>query len=219
MKEFLHRIRLITSIWAILLIALGVLLVMRPGEVMIVICRLCGLLFVITGAFMIISSSIRRLSQENGYAGYPFYVIFGGVLLAAGLFIVWQSKAFIEFVAILLAIILLINAVNDIIEMRTLRLFGFVGWYICLVNFVAKFVFAVLLIMRPFDSQSALYVVAGIGLIYAGISALFVNFNIVRGYRSFTKASNEAAREADLRKGIIDGTLVDEETIDFDDKN
>ena len=217
MREFLERIRLITSIWAWVMIALGVLLIFNPGQVLVLVCRISGVLFVLTGVSTLVTTWYRRAKNIPGLKStYPMFIL-GGVLLAAGVFIVVNPKAIMGFLAILFAIILLINATNDIVEMRTLRMYGVGKWFLCLVSFVVKFIFAILLIMKPFDSEAMVFVVAGIGLIYAGVSALLVNFNIVRGYRNFNKAAQAAAREADLRNGIVDGTLLEEEIIDVDE--
>lgn len=218
--SFLKRAKLVTSLWAALLIVLGIFLLINPDVVLIVVCRLIGLALLIYGVVLIISSIMAGSPKERQQAGFfaVSSMVFGIVLVAIGIFIFIRPGTIVGFVSILFAIILFTYGVHDIIEMQYLFRYQDVRWWISLIGAIVTIALGLIILLNPFGSAAVLMQITGIGLIFTGVSGILINGRSSRYAKKFEKEMRESENTDASGNEIIDGQAVIEDIPDTEEK-
>ena len=179
MKDFLERTKLMTELVAVLMIVLGILLLVNPGEAVLLVCRLSGVILGITGLVLLLMSLNNRQGVERGNGLDIFLTVLGIILLALGLFIVFRPGVVVGFAGVLLAVVLFVHGIGDLREMITLKQMGYSRWWVSLLCAAVTFLMGLVVLLLPFDSAALMMRIAGIFLVLDGISELYLALRVV----------------------------------------
>ena len=191
---FLRRARILTSIWALLLLALGIFFFMYPDTAIMVVCRLIAGALILYGLILILAFILRG-SREAG-AQNMFSLIIGILILLIGVYFLIFPNVMADFAGVLIAIPLFAFALNQFIEMRNLIIFNDSRWFICLICAIITIILGCVLIFAPFSSEKFLLQVAGVSLVFTAVSGLFINFRVFHYMR---KAEKEAQKLLEMQ--------------------
>ena len=179
MKDFLERTKLMTELVAVLMIVLGILLLVNPGEAVLLVCRLSGVILGITGLVLLLMSLNNRQGVERGNGLDIFLTVLGIILLALGLFIVFRPGVVVGFAGVLVAVVLFVHGIGDLREMITLKQMGYSRWWVSLLCAAVTFLMGLVVLLLPFDSAALMMRIAGIFLVLDGISELYLALRVV----------------------------------------
>lgn len=175
---FIRKSKLLSDIWALLLLALGIFLLWYPDTAIKAICQLIGIGMLLYGLVLI--SSFLIVGSRLAY-GNPniFRVIFGVLLLVMGLFVSFRPNTIVDFAGILFAVLLFAWSINQFLEMKNLVEFKDPHWWLALLSGLVTVIIACIVMFAPVESTALLMRVAGTGLIYTAVSGLFFNMRVV----------------------------------------
>lgn len=200
-KTFLHRLKTTATVWAFVMIAIGVFCLLRPEDILIILCRLIGLALLVFGLILIISAMIGMSSEGERGSSFPTSSLVIGLIVAAvGAFIVFKPESIVSFISILIAVFLFFYGINDLTQMQMMYKYQDGAWWIALIGGVIAIALGLLIIMNPFGTGTLIVRVAGVSLIYAGVSSFIINMRCSRYERKFYRA------EAQLAGEVIDVT-------------
>lgn len=206
-KTFLHRLKTTATLWAFVMLAIGVFCLLRPEDIMIILCRLIGFALLIFGLILIISAMIGMSSDGERGSSFPTSSLIIGLIVAAvGAFIVFKPDAIVSFISVLIAVFLFFYGINDLTQMQMMYKYQDHAWWIALIGGAIAIALGLLIIMNPFGTGTLIVRIAGVSLIYAGVSSFIINFRCSRYERKFYRA--EAELKAQLAGQVIDGTAT-----------
>ncbi|MEE0954992.1 MAG: DUF308 domain-containing protein [Eubacterium sp.] len=204
-KTFLHRLKTTATVWSFVMIAIGVFCLLRPEDILIILCRLIGLALLVFGLILIISAMIGMSTEGERGANFPTSSLIIGLIIAAiGAFIVFKPNSIVSFISILIAVFLFFYGINDLTQMQMMYRYQDSGWWIALIGGVIAIALGLLIVMNPFGTGNLIVRVAGVSLIYAGVSGFVINMRCSRFERKFYRA--EAELKAQLAGEVIDVT-------------
>lgn len=183
---FIKRTKLLSDLWALLLLALGVFLLMRPNTAVKVVCQVIGIGMLLYGLVLIISFLAAGTRTSYGNPNI-FRVIFGVLLLVMGLFVSVRPNTIEQFAGILFAVLLFAWSINQFLEMKNLVELKDPRWWMALLAGLVTVIFACVVMFAPIGSTELLMRVAGIGLVYTAVSGLFFNFRAVHYVRKYER--------------------------------
>lgn len=177
--NFFKKSKLLSDLWALLLLALGVFLLMYPDTAVKVVCQLIGIGMLLYG--LVLVSSFLIVGTRTSY-GNPniFRVIFGVLLMVMGLFVSVRPGTIEEFAGILFAVLLFAWSINQFLEMKNLIELKDKRWWLALFGGLITVIFACVVMFAPIESNELLMRIAGIGLVYTAVCGLLFNFRVVR---------------------------------------
>lgn len=168
MSEFLKKINPGSVTGFILCIIFGAVLCIWPGTILIVICRIAGLVLLVCGVLNLIFGLRNGGRNING-----MQTIVGIILCVVGIWILAAPASFIKLIPIVIGVVLIYHGIRDIyICIRIKRADH--KWWIGLITAVVSAVLGVVLIRCAFLAMEIGMIVLGIFLIYDGISGLWL---------------------------------------------
>lgn len=197
MKGFMKDRAISCTISALCFIALGVVLVGWPDDSLRWICRLLGIVLLVSGAVFIIS----YLTKKKASTVLQYDLLIGVILALLGIWLLTNPSIIITFIQYIFGAILIIHGVIDVQGALSLRSFGSSRWWPALLCAIATIALGALIIFNPFASMSALLILIGISLIFDGVSDLVIIFNVGVTAHKVNKAAKQAAEDAN----VIDG--------------
>ena len=214
MKDFFDRLRLRTNAYSIagivLLLAAGVLLLLRPDIAMTVICVLLGLYLLGTGIIMVV-----RYIKFN--AAYPTVgsLIIGIILIVIGIIIACNPLGMITFLGTIISIYLIIFGIVSLILALKTSVVRDARWRAKIIGAIAALVIGVILLIHPVDTASFVLRIVGLVIIYTGINAIIYRIQIKDDvYRYRQEFKNGAARFNDRMDRYADKDIYGNDIID-----
>ena len=107
MKDFFKRVKADAIMSAVLCIALGVVLIVWPGETINIVCK-------VLAAGLIILGGIELFSYITNRNGYMFTGILGLIVLIVGVWIFLKPSSIVSLVPIVIGVILAVHGVQDV---------------------------------------------------------------------------------------------------------
>ena len=150
---------------AVLCIALGVVLIVWPGETINIVCK-------VLAAGLIILGGVELFSYITNRNGYMFTGILGLIVLIVGVWIFLKP--------IVIGVILAVHGVQDVKMALESKNGGYDRWWIMLIIAIISIAFGVLCIVNAFGMVKLAMQFVGAALIYDGISDLWVVTKTVR---------------------------------------
>lgn len=197
------------------IIALGLLLVIFPGQSLELICRCVGGALGIWGLFRI--WDYIRLRQNNIFGS--FSLVQGCSLLGFGIYILARPDTLAAFIIAALSLILLIGAVLKLQYGLEFASFNSKVQWLQAAGAVIMIASSIVAFINPFETASVLMIFLGIFLIVDGIWDLLTIIFIYRFVNSVKEDIKTAkkSRKKD-NKEYIETEYYDEDDFDEDDK-
>lgn len=173
MKDFFKRVKADAIMSAVLCIALGVVLIVWPGETIDIVCK-------VLAAGLIILGGVELFSYITNRNGYMFTGILGLIVLIIGVWIFLKPSSIVSLVPIVIGVILAVHGVQDVKMALESKNGGYDRWWIMLIIAIISIAFGVLCIVNAFGMVKLAMQFVGAVLIYDGISDLWVVTKTVR---------------------------------------
>lgn len=168
----------------ILTVIIGIILIANSVGSTVLICRIIGIILLISGAFFTGSSLL------NGSL-HRFGVIPGAFQLILGLIITSRPDKMIAFLTVFIGIIVLVKSIGLLEHSLENKKLGFSFWWVSATIAVIMAVLGIIIIFNPFGAVSTVMKVAGTIIIVQGIS------DIIAIIRSDKLSKNSGFIEAD----------------------
>ncbi len=198
MNAILNERKFSSIISAVVCILLGVVLLIWPDLSALWICRILGIALLVVGICYIISFFIKRSKMST----FQFDIILGIVLALLGAWLLIRPDMFLNLLSFVFGAILVVHGVIDIQAAFQLFRAKAPKWWISLLLAVLTILLGILIIFNPFAIAAPL-VIAGIALIFDGVSDLIVIFRV-----------NSAVKAV---KNAVEGRINPEYTVEDDD--
>uniref|UniRef100_A0A7C9JE70 HdeD family acid-resistance protein n=1 Tax=Muribaculaceae bacterium Z82 TaxID=2304548 RepID=A0A7C9JE70_9BACT len=167
-KAFFQKVRSSTLLQAVLLIALGLLLLLMPQTATLTCVYVMGAYCVVMGAFTLFQYA--RLGDARSLAGNVLIVGIGYLVAALVVFVFPQPIASVF--SFLLGILMVIGGLVNIVRSVEMRAYPGSGWIPMLVVAALVTVGGVVVVINPFGTTVALVMVLGALLVAKGASDL-----------------------------------------------
>lgn len=182
---------------AIVMIAVGLILMIFPGVSLNVVCTVLGIAFIAWGAIRILSYFMLSIDEfmyrSDMIAGLLF--ILGGVVMLA------RQNLMLDIIPILLGLVIVISGIAKLQNAVIAKRIGYDGatMYMILALISIIFGFVIMFFLSGTIAAKTLFVLIGAGLVYSGGSDLYVTLFISNKYNKFMKEF-----EKDLDNRVID---------------
>ena len=170
---------------AIVMIAVGLILMIFPGVSLNVVCTVLGIAFIAWGAIRILSYFMLSIDEfmyrSDMIAGLLF--ILGGVVMLA------RQNLMLDIIPILLGLVIVISGIAKLQNAVIAKRIGYDGatMYMILALISIIFGFAIMFFLSGTIAAKTLFVLIGAGLVYSGGSDLYVTLFISNKYNKFMK--------------------------------
>ena len=168
MSEFFKKINPGSVTGFILCIIFGAVLCIWPGEILIIICRIAGLVLLVCGALNLI------LGLKNGGISINGMQTIGGIAhCVIGIWILAAPASFIKLIPIVIGVVLIYHGVRDIYICIKMKRADH-KWWVGLITATVSVVLGIVLIRCAFLAMEIGMMFLGIFLIYDGVSGLWL---------------------------------------------
>ena len=196
MFEKLKEVNLHITLSAILTVALGVVLIIWPGEVVSAFARIFSVALFVCGAILLIIS----------WRGFKIGIPAALMLLIVGIWSFAYPKALTSILPVAAGVILITHGVQDLLLTPRLKEYKADRWGLTILYAIFSIVCGVLCICRAFGIVKLIMIIIGLMLIFDGISDMVV----IRKYNYFRKQYNKAQITAS-EKASIEESAIDAE--------
>lgn len=153
---------------------IGIMICANPSGAIISIIRFIGWVLIIAGGVSAIGEFMQRTTTYRTYSTITFALI----SLAFGIVLAIRPEAFVNFVGTVVALILFVHGIDAIVSALNSRKYGYNQWKLACLSGIIFSIVALVILLNPFSSASALMLFIGIVLIGDGISNIAVAFSI-----------------------------------------
>lgn len=198
--NFIKEIKINFWVSSVISILLGLAFVIWPAQIQGIIVVLLGAILILLGVIWI----IMFLKLHVWTLGSAFYLFFGVIFTAVG---IWMAVNPMFFNAIVLSIVGLLVAINGgfaITQAFSLKSAGYDKWWVTLLFAVAALLLGILVIFYPLMFGKLAVWIAGAILIYNGISNIWIATRVHKYIKS-TKSNGM------IDVDVVEDTLSDDE--------
>lgn len=169
MSEFIKKIKASSSLAFVLCIVFGVIICIWPGAVLVTVCRIAGALILAFGIYSLVLCGKNENSMIRS-----FQLIAGILLCVLGTWILLVPGTFLRLIPIVIGVVLVYHGIKNLfLHSQVKDASGKSGMIYVILSLIAL-VFGLIMIFGASFFLKAGMVLVGIGLIYDGISGLFV---------------------------------------------
>ena len=153
---------------------IGIMICANPSGAIISIIRFIGWVLIVAGGVSAIGEFMQRTTTYRTYSTITFALI----SLAFGIVLAIRPEAFVNFVGTVVALILFVHGIDAIVSALNSRKYGYNQWKLACLSGIVFSIVALVILLNPFSSASALMLFIGIVLIGDGVSNIAVAFSI-----------------------------------------
>ena len=164
------------SVLAVILIAVGAFLLVKPQTGFIVICRILGVLLAAYGIIKIAG----YFTKDRYELAFQFDLAMGILSMVLGCILIFRAPRMLEVFPAFIGVVVLTDAVFKIQTSLDARRFGIEKWWIILLIAIVAGMAGLLLLSLPIDAVSVLMRLTGINLVIDGCLNLWVVHDTVR---------------------------------------
>lgn len=185
MESLLKKIKTNVVISSLLCVVLGLVLVLRPGLSMRIVCTAVGVVLIVSGVMRMIAYFAGR----DGSMYSQINLIFGIVLAVVGVWITVKPDKVLAIIPIIVGIVIVLHGLHNLKQSAELWRDKYDKWWVACIMGVLTVGFGVLLICRPFAAIDTVVMMIGIFLIYDGLSNIWI---VSRVYKNAKELRQEA---------------------------
>lgn len=168
MKSIIQDMKQNYFINAVIMVALGLVLVIWPDVLGVMLCYMLGGALILMGVIQLIG--FLRGERLGFYS--KFNMIMGIVLVLLGLWICTQPRIVLSIIPVVVGIIMLIHGLMDIQYTLDIKKTGNTKWWIAMIAAIITLVVGLLLVFNPFTAYEITMILLGIAMLYDGGSDL-----------------------------------------------
>ncbi|MDE7246842.1 MAG: DUF308 domain-containing protein [Lachnospiraceae bacterium] len=170
MESLLKKIKTNVVISSLVCVILGLVLVIRPGLSMRIVCTAVGVVLIVTG----VTRMIDYFAARDGSMYSQINLIFGVILAVVGVWIAMKPDKVMAIIPIIAGIVIVIHGLHNVKQAMELWRDKYDKWWVACIMGVLTVGLGVLLICRPFTAIDTVVMMIGIFLIYDGLSNIWI---------------------------------------------
>ena len=194
MEGLLKKIKANMIVSSLLCVLLGLVLVLRPGLSVRIVCTAVGIVLILSGVTRIIDWFCAR----DGSMYAQMNLIFGIVLVVVGVWIVVKPVKVLAIIPIIVGIVIGMHGLNNLKQAIELWRDKYDKWWVAFILGALTVGLGVLLICRPFAAIDTVVMLIGFFMIYDGLSNIWIVTRIYKNAKMF-KQEMEAV-EVELKE-------------------
>lgn len=166
----ISKVRIVYSVLAIILMAFGIGIVLKPEFSFMVVCRLLGVILLVYGIVKLLSyftSDLYQLAFQFDFAMGIFSMLLGIVLIVF-------AKNMMTVFPTFIGIIILVDAVFKMQTSLDAKRFGLSKWWCILILAILVGIAGGLLIIKPIETSKFVMTLLGLNFILDGLLNLWV---------------------------------------------
>lgn len=185
-KKSLNRLWWNSILTSLIFIIVGILLIIKPEEIITIISMIVGIGIIIIGIF----AFIKYLKYKT-LNGYGFDLVYGIICIIAGTLLVLNPKAVASVLPLILGVWMLINGIFKIQYVLELRNYDRKFWIWSIILTILTLGCGILFIFNPFKGAKIITQILG-GTIVAYAIMDIVNSYLLKKYiRTFVEVAKE----------------------------
>ena len=194
MEGLLKKIKANMIVSSLLCVLLGLVLVLRPGLSVRIVCTAVGIVLILSGVTRIIDWFCTR----DGSMYAQMNLIFGIILVVVGVWIVVKPDKVLAIIPIIVGIVIGMHGLNNLKQAIELWRDKYDKWWVAFILGALTVGLGVLLICRPFAAIDTVVMLIGFFMIYDGLSNIWIVTRIYKNANMF-KQEMEAV-EVELKE-------------------
>ncbi len=194
MEGLLKKIKANMIVSSLLCVLLGLVLVLRPGLSVRIVCTAVGIVLILSGVTRIIDWFCAR----DGSMYAQMNLIFGIVLVVVGVWIVVKPDKVLAIIPTIVGIVIGMHGLNNLKQAIELWRDKYDKWWVAFILGALTVGLGVLLICRPFAAIDTVVMLIGFFMIYDGLSNIWIVTRIYKNAKMF-KQEMEAV-EVELKE-------------------
>ena len=181
MEGLLKKIKANMIVSSLLCVLLGLVLVLRPGLSVRIVCTAVGIVLILSGVTRIIDWFCAR----DGSMYAQMNLIFGIVLVVVGVWIVVKPDKVLAIIPIIVGIVIGMHGLNNLKQAIELWRDKYDKWWVAFILGALTVGLGVLLICRPFAAIDTVVMLIGFFMIYDGLSNIWIVTRIYKNAKMF----------------------------------
>ena len=158
---------------AVAFIALGVILIIYPTEVMTTACYMIAALLIIIGVI----SLVNYLRKDITGLIYRYDLVVGLSSILGGILIIVKIDDLTKLIPVVLGFLVTISGILKMQNSVDMLRLGNGTWHVAFGLAIVNIIFGIVLLINPF-AEELLITLMGIALIYSGLTDMFVTIVI-----------------------------------------
>lgn len=199
--SFFVRLKRNILLDAIVLLAVGLLLIFLPGTTLDILTKVIGGVVLAAGVLAVITSI---LSKNQSVIGKNSSIGFGLIISVVGIWILINPGFFQAIIPVIAGVIMLFSGLMNLGETLSLGRSSYGNWWIALILAALTIGAGAFLTFRPITSMQYVVQIIGAALAYNGASNLW----IISRIHKVDKVNREKVVDGDARE-VREGDVVD----------
>ena len=194
--ETLKKMKLNYVIEAIVMIAIGAVLIFWTEASLLIMARALAILLIIAGVIFVFSYFLhkeRSIVMSGGFA-------MGVIIAAIGVWIFLKPDTFTDFIPKLFGVFILLSGLMNLGQTISLVSYRYSLWWISLVLAVGTIIMGAFLLFNPKDAKEIAVTIIGIFLVYDGITNLWTISRVSK----YAKRVNQEMNAVDVEAVVED---------------
>ena len=160
------KINMIVSM--LIMIAVGIFLLIRPGDTLTTAVRIFGIALLVLGAVGVVSQLLQKDDRS------VISLIISAVEAVVGIIIIASPAFVVSLFPIVVGVIVALYGLSDLITALNMKKADIGSWKLALILAVITIILGVILFANPFKTMSTLVRIIGVVLVYKGVTGLFI---------------------------------------------
>ncbi len=190
--EALKKVKLNYIIEAVIMIAIGAILIFWTKASLVIMARVLAILLFLVGAVFIISYFFRKEKGLIVSGGF----IFGVIVAAVGLWIFFKPDAFTDLIPKLFGVFILISGLMNLGQTISLVSYKYSLWWISLLLALGTIGMGAFLLFNPKDAKEIAVMIIGLFLVYDGVTNLWTLSRVSKYSKKVDQEKNAIDVEA-----------------------
>ncbi len=176
----------------VLTVIVGIILIVNSVQATVVICRVIGIILLMSGLFFTGASLLNMNSPV-----WKFNLVPGLIQLLLGLFITIRPDRIVGFITIVIGVVVLVQSFGILEHGLETKFLGYKLWWITALFAVVMAVLGIVIIVNPFGAVSVAMKFTGFVLIVQGITDAVTRYRADKIIEKLKKQANGDYIDAD----------------------
>lgn len=169
----------------VLTIIVGIILIANSVQATVVICRIIGIILLMSGLFFTGASLLNMSSPVQ-----KFNLVPGLIQLLLGLYITIRPDRIVNFITIIIGVVVLVQSFGILEHGLETKYLGYKMWWITALIAVVMAVLGILIIVNPFNAVAVAMKFTGFVLVVQGITDAVTRYRADKVIEKLKKQAN-----------------------------
>lgn len=176
----------------VLTVIVGIILIANSVQATVVICRVIGIILLMSGLFFTGASLLNMNSPVQ-----KFNLVPGLIQLLLGLYITIRPDRIVGFITIVIGVVVLVQSFGILEHGLETKFLGYKIWWVTALFAVVMAVLGIVIIINPFGAVSVAMKFTGFVLIIQGITDAIIRYRADKIIEKLKKQANGDYIDAD----------------------